>query len=200
MAVSNITYRVGTEAARFPVPAQDITCAVDASVAAVRRAGYRPGPVVLVGHSAGAHLSSLAAFGAAEFRTPQCRHPRARVDGWVGLSGIYDLTLVGEYAWTIMGATAEENPELYARAATETYLGGRGKRIDTLIVHGDADALVPPFIATDFAALLHERGYPVRLESVPGADHLATFQASVVADTLLDFLDGVGCRPGPRSR
>ena len=189
VAVTNTTYRVGTPTSQFPVPPQDITCAVDASVAAVKRAGFRPGPVVLLGHSAGAHLSSLAAFGAHEFGTAQCRYPRTRVDGWVGLSGIYDLTLVGEFAWTMMGATAEEAPELYVRAATETYLAHGGRtHIDALVVHGDADELIPTFVATDFATLLRERGYDTQLTIAPGADHLATFQAAVVAGTVLRWL------------
>jgi acetyl esterase/lipase len=192
VAVTNTTYRIGTEASRFPVPPQDVTCALDASVAVVRRAGFRPGPIVLLGHSAGAHLSSLAAFGASEFRSPQCRYPRARVDGWIGLSGIYDLTLVGEYAWTMMGATAEEAPELYARAATATYLATGGRtHIDALVVHGDADELIPTFVASDFAALLQARGYETQLTIAPGADHLATFQASVVAGTILTWLGQV---------
>jgi acetyl esterase/lipase len=191
VAVANTTYRIGTEASRFPVPAQDVTCAVDAAVAAVRRAGYRLGPVVLLGHSAGAHLSSLAAFGAPSFRTEQCRYPRNRVDGWVGLSGIYDLTLVGEYAWTMMGGPASELPELYAQAGTATYLPAAPKRIDALVVHGDADELIPTFVTTDFAALLESHGYDTRVFIAPGADHLATFQASVVAGTVLDWLRGV---------
>jgi acetyl esterase/lipase len=196
VAVTNTTYGIGSESTRFPVPVQDIACAVDASVAVVRRAGFRPGPVVLVGHSAGAHLSSLAAFGASEFRTPRCRYPRARVDGWVGLSGIYDLRLVGEYAWTMMGATADEAPELYARAATEAYLGDGGRtHIDALVAHGDADELIPTFVATDFAALLTDRGYETQLTIVPGADHLGTFQAPAIADTLVAWLGQVERHP-----
>jgi acetyl esterase/lipase len=192
IAVANTTYRIGTEAARFPVPVQDVACAVDASVAKVRRAGFRPGPVVLLGHSAGAHLSSLAAFGGSEFRTRQCRHQHVRVDGWVGLSGIYDLRLVGEYAWTMMGATAEEAPELYARAATETYLADGGRtHIDALVAHGDADDLIPPFVSSDFAALLTARGYETQLTIVPGADHLGTFQAPAIADTIVAWLGQV---------
>jgi acetyl esterase/lipase len=199
IAVTNTTYRVGTEASRFPVPPQDVTCAVDASVAVVRRAGFRLGPVVLLGHSAGAHLSSLAAFGASEFRPPGCRYPRARVDGWVGLSGIYDLRLVGEFAWTMMGGTAEELPELYAQAATETHLADDGRtHIDALVAHGDADDLIPAFVATDFADLLRARGYETQVEIVAGADHLATFQAPVIADTILEWIRQVEPRGGHR--
>jgi acetyl esterase/lipase len=195
VAVSNATYRVGQEASRFPVPAQDVTCAVDAAVAAVRRSGLRPDPVVLLGHSAGAHLSSLAAFGAPHFRTARCPYPRTRVDGWVGLSGVYDLRIVGEWSWTMMGGTAEELPELYARAATETYLGAGGRtHVDALVVQGDTDEILQSTsVATDFAALLRERGYDTSLRIVAGADHNATYQAPVVADTILRWL----CRVEP---
>ncbi|GAA1837983.1 hypothetical protein GCM10009682_63320 [Luedemannella flava] len=196
IAVNNVTYRVGTEASRFPVPAQDVTCAVDASVAALKRAGFHPGPVVLVGHSAGAHLSSLAAFGAASFRSPACRYPHSQVDGWVGLSGIYDLTVVGQWSWTMMGGTAEELPDLYAGAATGTYLvGGRRTHIDALVVHGTADELIPTFIATDFATLLRERGYDTQVELIDGAGHNDTYQAPVIADALLRWLGQVEDQP-----
>lgn len=189
VAASNITYRIGDAASQFPVPVQDIACAVDASVAELRRAGLRPGPVVLLGHSSGAHLSSLAAFGASGFRTRQCRHPHTTVDGWVGLSGIYDLTLVGELAWTMMGASAEEAPERYARAATETYLATRGRpHLDALVAHGTADELIPTFVASDFADLLRSHGYRTALELVPDADHQAIYQAPVIADTVLSWL------------
>ncbi|AEE44327.1 alpha/beta hydrolase [Cellulomonas fimi] len=189
VAVSNATYRISGEGTRFPVPAQDVRCAVDAGVDAVRRAGYRPGPVVVLGHSAGAHLSSLAAFGDDAFRTDACPYRPVEIDGWVGLSGIYDLRVVGQWAWPMMGATAEEAPELYAAAATETYLVDRPRQhLDALVVQGDADELLlDTAVAEDFAALLRDHGYDTRLRIVPG-DHNATFQAPVVADHVLSWL------------
>jgi acetyl esterase/lipase len=198
IAVSNTTYRVGTPTSIFPVPPQDVRCAVDASVAKVKRAGLRPGPIVVLGHSAGAHLSSLAVFGASAFDSRACRYPDARVDGWVGLSGIYDLRVVGQYSWTMMGGTAEELPDLYAQAATETHLGDGGRNhVDVLVVHGDADELIPPVVAEQFSALLRERGYDTQLTIVPGADHAAVYQAPVVADTVLTWLRQVeGHRAG----
>ncbi len=177
VAVSLATYRIGDVSSRFPVPAQDISCAVDAAAATVRQAVFRPKEVVLAGHSAGAHLSSLAAFGADAFHSDTCPYPRTRLDGWVGLSGIYDLTLVGPFAWTMMGATQEEDPEAYARAGTATYLGDRRhQRLETLVIHGDADELgIPAWYATGFADLLRERGYRTELIIVPGGGHHSTY-------------------------
>jgi acetyl esterase/lipase len=180
---------------RFPVPVQDIRCSVDAAVDRLRRHGLRADPVVLLGHSSGAHLSSLAAFGDRAFRAPGCPYPPSRIDGWVGLSGIYDLRLVGSWSWEMMGATQEEDPAGYARAATETYLSDHGRpTLRTLVVHGEADELIPPFVADDFADLLREHGYRTRLTLIPGADHNAVYQAPVVADVVLDWLRTV--RPG----
>ena len=189
IAATNATYRVGQVASQFPVPAQDITCAIDASVAAAKRAGLRPDPVIVLGHSAGAHLSSLAAFGAPSFRTSQCPYPRNRVDGWVGLSGVYDLTIVGQWSWTMMGGTAEELPELYAQAGTATYLPTAPKNIDALVVQGDSDdILISTSIATDFAQLLRQHRFQTQLTIIPGADHQATYQAPVIADTLVSWV------------
>ncbi|MFN8074213.1 MAG: alpha/beta hydrolase [Kineosporiaceae bacterium] len=194
IAVVNATYRVGDAASRFPVPAQDVRCAVDAAVALVRGAGYRVGPVVLLGHSAGAHLTSLAAFGDRAFATTSCPYPLADVDGWVGLSGVYDLRGIGQWPWQMMGGTEEELPDLYASAATQTYLAPAGSRphLQALLVQGDADEILPTTaIATGTAGLLRERGYRTRVEILPGVDHNGTFQAATIGPILLDWLRGV---------
>jgi acetyl esterase/lipase len=174
------------------VPAQDVRCAVDAGAAAVRDAGYEPGPVVVVGHSAGAHLSSLAAFGDAAFRSPGCPYDAVEIDGWVGLSGTYDLRRVGDWAEAMMGGTSADVPDLYDAAATATYLVGEGpQHVRALVVQGDDDELlITTSVAEDLAALLDAHGYDTRLEIVPG-DHSATYQAPVVADLLLDWLADV---------
>lgn len=189
IAATTATYRVGQVSSRFPVPVQDISCAIDASVAAAKRAGLRPDPVVVLGHSAGAHLSSLAVFGAPSFRTAQCPYPRAPVDGWVGLSGVYDLTIVGQWSWTMMGGTAQDLPELYAQAGTATYVPTAPRNIDALVVQGDSDELlISTSIATDLADLLRRYRFETQLTIIPGADHQATYQAPVIGGTLMSWL------------
>lgn len=191
VAVFNATYRVGDEASRFPVPAQDVRCAVDAGVAAVQAAGLRPAQVVLLGHSAGAHLSSLAAFGDEEFDADTCPYPDAEIDGWVGLSGIYDLTFVGPMADVMMGGSAADLPELYAAANPASYLpdGPRRQHLDALVVQGDADEFgITAEYAEGFGQMLRDHRFDTRVVIIEGGDHHATYQAPVVADTILRWL------------
>lgn len=191
VAVVNATYRVGDQASRFPVPAQDVRCAVDAAASLVRRSGYRVGPVVLLGHSAGAHLTSLAAFGDKAFASPSCPYARTAIDGWVGLSGVYDLRGIGDWPVTMMGGTDAELPELYAQAATATHLAPAGSRprLRALVVQGDADEILPSTApATELADLLRSRGYRTQLTLLPGASHNGTFAAGNIGSILLDWL------------
>jgi acetyl esterase/lipase len=191
VAVFNATYRIGDEESTFPLPVQDVRCAVDAGVAAVRDAGLRPGQVVLLGHSAGAHLSSLAALGDEEFDAATCPYPDAEIDGWVGLSGVYDLTFVGPLADVMMGGSAAELPELYAAANPESYLtgGSRHQHLDALVVQGDADEFgITADYAEGFGQTLRDHRYDTRVVIVEGGDHHATYQAPVVADTILRWL------------
>lgn len=189
VAAINATYRIGQASSTFPVPVQDISCAVDAAVAEVRSRGLQPGPVVLLGHSSGAHLSSLAAFGKQAFRSPRCPYPPSHLDGWVGLSGIYDLRLVGNFAVPMMGGTAAQDPDAYTRAATGTYLAASGRpRLQILLVHGETDEVIPSIVSVNFADLTRQHGYRTQLTLVPGADHQAAYQAPVVAGIVLNWL------------
>lgn len=195
IAVTNATYRIGDELSRFPVPATDVRCAVDAGVAAVEDHGHRVRQVVLLGHSAGAHLSSLAAFGGEEFRSPSCPHPASGIDGWIGLSGFYDLTAAGSLADAMMGASSADDPEAFRSASTSAYLhptapeDGSEQHLDVLVVHGGADELgITVDYATAFAEEVRRAGHATELVIIDGADHNATWQAPVVADTVVSWV------------
>lgn len=191
IAVFNATYRIGDEASRFPIPVQDVRCAVDAGVAAVREAGLHPAQVVLLGHSAGAHLSSLAALGDDEFDADTCPYPDAQIDGWVGLSGVYDLTFVGPLADVMMGGSAAELPDLYAAANPASYMpAGRARQhLDALVIQGDADEFgITAEYAQSFGQALTDHRFKTSVVIVEGGDHHATYQAPVVADTIVRWL------------
>lgn len=195
VAVSNTTYRVGGDV-RFPVPAQDASCAVDAAVATVRSHGLEPGPVVILGHSAGAHLSSLVAFGGDTFDSPDCPYPDAEIDGWVGISGIYDLRVVGPFAWPMMGVTQEEDPAAYDFASTDTHVtanAARKQHLDALVLNGTEDEFgITADYARGFADMLRDAGHQTRVEILEGFDHNEPWQqASTTAPLILRWLHQV---------
>ena len=61
-AVVMLTYRTAADAAFFPVPVHDVACGVGYAAGVLHAEGVQGSPVVIVGHSAGAHLAALVAL------------------------------------------------------------------------------------------------------------------------------------------
>jgi acetyl esterase/lipase len=98
---------------------------------------------VLAGHSSGAHLAAVAALVPRD-PAPPCPYPAAKIVGYIGLAGPYDLSSFAEAAEPLLGATLAEDPAAW-RAADPLWLGRHppaGLRV--LLVHGSADPVVPP--------------------------------------------------------
>ena len=123
MAVT-ITYRTGTDGARFPVPVQDIACAVSFASTVAKEAGINSRPLVLIGHSAGAHLAAVVAL-APDLGRGDCPYPAASPDALIGLAGPYDLPAVGNVAWPLLGVSAEQDPDRCREASALTYAAAR---------------------------------------------------------------------------
>ena len=92
VAVAVINYRLTPEV-RHPEHVRDVARAVSWVHGNASRYGWNPRKIVLVGHSAGAHLSSLATLDATYLEehglTPDL------IGGVVAVSGVYDLTRTG---------------------------------------------------------------------------------------------------------
>jgi acetyl esterase/lipase len=169
LGVASAAIRGATPDFRFPGPAQDVLCAVDAAAERMRRRGLTPAPIVVVGHSSGAHLSALAALGAVDERG-DCPHPPSRIDAAVLLSGIYDPALVSNVAEPLMGTTPQDDPDGWRNASAFTWVANRPE-VSVLLAHGDHDELVPMRFTARFATALEEAGHAVQVEIVPGAGH-----------------------------
>jgi fermentation-respiration switch protein FrsA (DUF1100 family) len=50
----------------------------------------------------------------------------------------------------------------------------------TLLVHGDADSQAPVQMNRDFAALAAAKGWPMRYEEFPGAEHTEVWNSDPV--------------------
>ncbi len=92
VAVAVINYRLTPEV-RHPEHARDVARAVGWVHGNASRYGWNPGKIVLVGHSAGAHLCSLAALDPA-YLEEHGLSPEV-IGGVVAVSGVYDLTRTG---------------------------------------------------------------------------------------------------------
>lgn len=197
MFVVNATYRAATAGVRFPVPVSDIVCAVDFAADRARRAGFSPGPVIVLGHSSGAHLASLAALAGAHFRKG-CPYPPVRVDGFVGLAGPYNVLLLQDVAYPLFGTRAADAPDTWREGNPTTWVGERPD-LAVMLAHGTADDLSPTFTRT-FAEALEAAGHKVDLRLMSGVDHQDIYQPKVIAGPLIAWITALKTATSPASR
>lgn len=192
-----VEYVTPDQGARFPRPVRDVACAAAFAAEQAREAGIEPGPVLLLGHSAGAHLAALGALATDRFLVG-CPYPAVTVDGLVGLAGPYDVTAWAELVQPLFGVPLQGHRDRWAAgdplavAATADRSGFR-----VLLAHGDIDDLVPPYESRSFAAVLERAGATVSLEIVPGADHDTIYSAATAGPLVARWLAGLsGSAPG----
>ena len=110
-------------------------------------------PVVLLGHSSGAHLAAVSVLAPAGV-LPRCSHPAARFVGLVGLAGPYDLSAVAEQAEPLLGAPPAADPAAW-RAADPLLLAGHPPPgLAVLLMLGAVDQLVPSRHMVEMARVL----------------------------------------------
>ncbi|CAB4530294.1 unannotated protein [freshwater metagenome] len=140
-AVLNIDYRL-TSGGRnqFPAAVADVSAAIDWTRTAGPNYGVNPATVIVAGHSAGGTLAALIGLGANNPGSP--RGTTSPVDGWIAISGIYDLRAAGvpqlqQRLWLGQNASAEA-----IEAASAVTLADAGDA-PGYIVHGVQDPIVP---------------------------------------------------------
>jgi len=188
MLVVNATYRVGGADAQFPLPVQDVICAADFAAEQARVNELDPGPLVVVGHSAGGHLAALAALGGDEL-AGQCPYRSTTIDGLVGLAGVYDVTSFG-WLDEFFGVPQDQDPELWRRGDPLALVGSAAfpEDLQVLLLHGDADVTVPISQSEAFAEALAEAGVPVQFDVLPGITHDTVYTAEVAAEPLITWI------------
>ncbi len=182
-----VVIRAGADGAVYPAPVEDVVCALADGVATAREAGIRPTRIVLLGHSSGAHLSALATLDARD-HTPSCEDPVVAPDALVGLAGPYDIRNFSDAAENLF---ADDATDATWDAANPVLLAGQRPEVPVLLLHGDADELVPPTFSTDFADALRAGGHPVTVDVIPGVNHGEVYSAEVAAQPVADWLAGL---------
>ncbi len=193
MIVVNATYRAANSGARFPEPVADIVCAVDFGVAQARLEHVVPGPVVVVGHSSGAQLASVAALEPARFRGT-CPYPQVDPNGFVGLAGPYDLTEWQAVAAPMFTASPAQDPASWKDANPVTWAASRTgtDSLSVLLAHGADDLEVSLASSKNFAATLTKAGHRVQLTILPGVDHATIYTPGVIADPITTWITSLG--------
>jgi acetyl esterase/lipase len=187
--VATTEYRAGNDGIGFPVSLQDVLCSAAFVVAEAKRSELKPGPVILVGHSAGGHLVALAGVSATALARP-CADPIPEIAGVVGLAGIYDATEFQPMMADWFGVPRADDPELWDSGDPIHYVttGTAPKTLHVLLIHGDGDDVVPLEQSTSFAAALKKAGNPVTLDVLPGETHMSVIAVGVVSEPILEWL------------
>jgi len=184
-----VTIRAAEDGVTYPVPVEDVLCALAAGAAASAEAGVEPTALVLLGHSSGAHLSAVAAL-APDTVAPTCEDPLVEADALVGLAGPYDVRAFSDGVEVLLGTTPEDDPDTWA-LADPLLLADRRPELPVLLVHGDADGVVPVEATRAFAAALEAGGHDTTVDVVPGADHESVYSADVAGPLVTDWVLGL---------
>ncbi|MEL6427975.1 MAG: alpha/beta hydrolase [Planctomycetota bacterium] len=150
----------------FPAFAEDAAAAVAWVQAEAERLGGDPARLVLMGHSAGAHLAALVALDAELLRG--AGGDPDRIAAFVGLAGPYDFLPFDP------GSDLEQIFPEGTRAASQPVLRVEGaERVPpTLLIHGTADEVVIPRNTRRLAEALVRRGAPAEVRYMEGVGHV----------------------------
>jgi acetyl esterase/lipase len=168
-AIFNLNYRLfdGINN-KFPSQEQDLKAGIDFII--LKKEDYQIGDkIVLLGVSAGAHLSLLHAY---KYNTP------VRIKAVVDFFGPADLVdmyrnprhpLVVSLLQKITGGSPDSRAELYRQSSPVNFIGPLSP--PTLILQGGADDLVDPRQSERLAALLKAKGIPSQYVLYPAEGH-----------------------------
>src|SRR3954468_11764842 len=186
LTAATASYRTASDGAHYPRDAEDAACAVAWAAQRARQAGFRPTRVVVVGHSAGAHLAALVALVPTRLRGT-CPYPRVAVSAFAGFAGPYDIARFRPMSGALVGEPLAAAPAAWRVANAMTWVARRPD-VPALLVQGTADTVVDPSFTREFAAALRRAGHPVRTDYVPDASHGAIYRASLAGPILERWL------------
>jgi acetyl esterase/lipase len=194
IAAAAAPIRAAADGVVYPVPVEDVLCAVAAAAEGIRARGFVADPVAVLGHSSGAHLAALAVLAVDDY-TPDCGSPAVRPDALIGLSGPYDIAQIPGMSKALLGTSPADDPTTWA-SANPVERAGLRPDVPVLLLHGTYDEAVPVASTTRFARALERAGHPTTVQILPKVDHESIYLADVAADRVarwvLDLPPGRG--------
>ncbi len=168
-----VAIRAADDGVVYPTPVEDVLCALADGAATATAAGIRPTTLVLLGHSSGAHLSAVATLAPDQY-APTCDDPLVAPDALVVSAGPYDIRDFSDAAANLFAPDADDATW---DAANPVLLAARRPEVPVLLLHGDADEVVPAQFSQDFAAALRAGGHDATLSVLPGVNHGEVYSA-----------------------
>jgi acetyl esterase/lipase len=190
-AVASVDYRLSGEAP-FPAALQDVKAAIRFLRANASKYGIDPDRVAVWGASAGAHVAAMSAFTGEdmEFDPPGMENAGEsdRVQAFVGWYGPYEMEAMFKQATAAPTQPSEPAaidtagplrffgcttagcpPGVIARASPINYVNKNDP--PTLLIHGSADATVPPAHSVELNKRLKAADVNTKLIIIDGVSH-----------------------------
>lgn len=189
-AVVSINHRASTEA-KFPAQINDVKAAVRYVRGNAAKYGFDTSFVGITGFSSGGHLSSLAGttngvktkkFGKVkvdiEGSLGAYTKESSRVDAVVDFFGPIDVSRMERCETykddkspeaVLLGCSPSQNPDLSKSLNPMSYIDKNDPKF--LVIHGDADPVVPYCQSEFFAKALSDKGVLEDFITVPGGNH-----------------------------
>ena len=197
IAFAAVNYRLSTDlSVRHPMHAEDTAAAITHLVRG--KGEFDRSRVVLVGHSAGAHILATLATRPDLWRIPW------RPAGYVGLEGIYDIPDLAQCwptypDWFLRKAFGDE---ANWAAASPTRLRN-GDHRPWLVLHSRGDELVDLQQSVNFARAVRRQGVRANLVTVPTKRHFEVVHGLGVpgdpaSDAIVAFIAGLRGGSGRR--
>lgn len=185
---ATISYRLVKKAV-FPAAVQDVNCGVKYIKNHADAYGINPNRVVLIGGSAGGHLSLMIGYGGEEelFSKDCDLDNNSKVHAIIDLYGPVDLTTpyaTGTYqVQDFLNTTYDADPDIFKIASPRTYISQDCP--PTLIFQGTIDSLVPVSQSDSLDIWLEKAGIPHEYHRLKGWPH--TMDLSVKVNKYCQF-------------
>jgi acetyl esterase/lipase len=161
-------YRVHPEVT-YPAFVEDGAQALKWAVANVSRYGGNADKIILMGHSAGAHIAALLTLDPQFLKAATL--PRETIKGFVGLAGPYSFQPL-EFKSTRAVFGHLKDPQV-----TRPVIFANNPAPPMLLLHGDDDSTVGPYNSADLTAALKAANNPVTHKVYPGVGHVGIILA-----------------------
>lgn len=178
-AVASVNYRYSKQAV-FPAQIEDCKAAIRFLRAQAKKYNLDSAHIGVWGISAGGHLAALlgASNGVKDLEGAVGKYPEqsSDVQAAVTISGPADLTLPHQPneilgpIYSLIGGSVENNKAVAIRASPITYAGKHSAPM--LIIHGQADAIVPIKHAEVLEAAMEKASVEVKLLALKDTGHV----------------------------
>lgn len=211
-----IQYRVSAKEKTFPKPVWDVLDAIQFVRGSANELHIDPNRIALLGSSAGAHVTALAALAGdtPPFAKRESSNAHAGVDtrvkAFAGVYGVYDLfahwqheiadfsSAGGRRSECFLGGAPYADRQLYVDASPISHVRYDANKLAAFVAYGTTDDVVESRSqSVPFARALKQAGFAVRECPVEGAGHFwfseepldeARSFVSFLAPRLLRFL------------